>query len=125
MESDSDDSIFLTQTIFRTSTGESSESEDVCDFLDIPYCPKTEPISDNDEHSKEVESPPPENIENATSSDEYEINRELAIMACADELRVGYDEIEKAMLDAVDVRDMPSLGGASMASAYRPYRGTF
>ena len=107
---DDDDDIFITQNVFsqhQSDSDSSFEFEKSC--LDV-------------DDVREVYAPPIEDISEGESPDEIEehvIRREMAVLSVAEDLHVSTEEVECAMLHAVDVRDMPTLGGPTIVAVER------
>lgn len=101
MDSDSDDDLFLTQSTFR----ESSDGDSDAEFIKSCYCPIVENISD-DEHDSQWA----DNVQN--------------VLETAKHLNVTFEDVENAVTNATDLREMASDCGASFASAYRPLRSS-
>ena len=92
--SDNDD-IFITQSTFRKETYELAR---------IPYCPCISDIS----------------VDEVDESEEYEVAREVHILDAAETLQIPFEDVENALKTAIDIQDMPALGGASIISVWRP-----
>lgn len=126
MESDDED-IFLTQSTFRGDIS-SSDSDCIWNFGDKDfYCPITEDISepevlDTDTRTlAHVDHVVTEDVD-ADLETELAIAHEAEIFEAAEFLGVEEGEIKHAVKTAIDVRDMPDLGGPSRVSASKPWR---
>ena len=143
MDGDGDfDELFITQNTFREIESSSDSDNDIENFIEIaedyeeneisanncePVCsPHTSdhvetkvPADKHNPYTPVVEAVSDPDTPNYGIEDEWEIRREMEIYDTATHLGVSTDEVERSLKVAVDVRDMPVLGGPTMVWVQR------